>query len=191
MATFLSQVEQLLQVASAESDGELVPADLALMIDRRGTIQMMDASGWQTQSLREYAGAKSVYRIRKSGDRIRIEASSGPQRCVVESERPHSGRGQEIADCFPIALEGSAAAGSQVIAGGMYRNAFAAAAYRPEHYQLHAADILEEERPFDHQLHPAAEVQRRIGPKEGSGAAQVIGAAPAGSPSHRIQDVIA
>ena len=88
MGRFLTDAGHLLDTARAETDSELMPRDLAILVDRGGTIRMLDAEGWHTQALQADSGAATVYRISRDRGRVRVEGRSGTQSCVLETETP-------------------------------------------------------------------------------------------------------
>ncbi len=74
----------LLEIAlSPEASG----GALAIMMGDDGSIRIREADGWTCHSLQADTGARAVYRIAGSPDRVRLEATDGIRRCLLESRR--------------------------------------------------------------------------------------------------------
>jgi uncharacterized FlaG/YvyC family protein len=82
---FLRQAEEIFATAGT-ADAE--DADLAVLVDHAGCIQVLVAGGWDTEALRVDRGARSVYRISRSAGRVRLEGRTTGQRCLLESAHP-------------------------------------------------------------------------------------------------------
>jgi hypothetical protein len=80
---FLQNAQEILNVATAAAGDD---CDLALVLDRQGAIRVVSDPGWQLDSLGDHYGADTVYRVRRSGSRVRIEGANGPDRCVLDAQ---------------------------------------------------------------------------------------------------------
>jgi hypothetical protein len=81
---------RLLETANCEGDAELSPSDFAILVDRDGSIRVVDSSGWRTDSLRSEHGAETLFRVSRTSTRVQVEAESGLTRCSLERTKPIS-----------------------------------------------------------------------------------------------------
>ena len=90
MSKFLADAEEILRVATVRAGGECMPDELAILIDGKGTIRMLDAAGWRIDSLQASYGVDTVYRVAVKSGQARLEGRSGFQSCVLEIPQPHN-----------------------------------------------------------------------------------------------------
>jgi hypothetical protein len=84
VGAFLQRVEEILAVASESAEAS---ADLLIVVDRQGGIQMLDAAGWSLPALQAHFGAAaSVFRVEHRGQTVRVEGWEGGQRCLLQRD---------------------------------------------------------------------------------------------------------
>ncbi len=69
-----------------EAAGE--DCEMAILISRQGGIQFAPAAGCALESLRLERGAESAYRVERRCGRVRVEASTARERCLLEAQPP-------------------------------------------------------------------------------------------------------
>jgi hypothetical protein len=77
---FLRQAEDILDVAL---EGERDGSDLAILIDRRGGMRMLDPLGWSLPALCAEFGA-AAYTVERRGRTVRVEGWGGGERCLIQ-----------------------------------------------------------------------------------------------------------
>ena len=60
--------------------------DWGITVGDDGSICMVQAAGWATESLRRHFGARTAYRVNRSKGRVEVEGSSGSESCTLTSE---------------------------------------------------------------------------------------------------------
>jgi hypothetical protein len=75
---FLRQAEEILETATIGS------GEVAIVIGPRGTVRMLDPSGWSLPAMRTEFGATSVFKVERRGGRIVVEGWDGERRCRLE-----------------------------------------------------------------------------------------------------------
>src|SRR6476620_5016475 len=84
---FLRQAEEILEIAVS---GDRYAADLAILIDSRGGMRMLDPSGWTLPALCTEFGAAAVYSVARRGSTVRVEGWGSGERCLLQRNlRPH------------------------------------------------------------------------------------------------------
>lgn len=81
----------------------------AIVLGRDGAFRMLDPAGWSLPALKEEFGAKAVFKLERRSGRIRIEASDGDNRCLLERSAPASGDQAETAGTIRLQGRGSGA----------------------------------------------------------------------------------
>jgi len=84
VSSFLREVEEIFATAR---EGGPEDCDLAILVGRDGGIHMVAGSDWGLEPLRVRHGATAAYRIARNGGRVRLEARSGDQSCVLRADR--------------------------------------------------------------------------------------------------------
>jgi len=85
---FLQRAGEILDVAVS---GDPSSHDLAILIDRQGSMRMLDPSGWSLPALSAEFGATAVYKVERRGSSVRVEGWDGSERCLVQRNvRPAS-----------------------------------------------------------------------------------------------------
>ncbi len=78
---FLGRAEEILDIAMA---GDNDAGDLAILIDSRGGMRMLDPSGWALPALCTEFGASAVYSVARRGSTVRVEGWGGGERCLLQ-----------------------------------------------------------------------------------------------------------
>jgi hypothetical protein len=86
VSAFLDRAEEILETA------ELGSQEVAIAIDRRGVVRMIDPAGWLLPAMRIEFGAAVVYRVERRGGRISVEGWDGTRSCRLEKCRPRETR---------------------------------------------------------------------------------------------------
>jgi hypothetical protein len=95
VGTFLQHAEEIFTAAREGSED----CELAILVGRDGGIHMLAAADWGLEPLRLHHGAQTAYRISRGGGRVRLEARSGMQTCLLEAA-PRRRVSAQLAD-FP------------------------------------------------------------------------------------------
>jgi len=90
VSRFLTDAEEILKVAAGRTDRDAMPDEMAILVDDNGTIRMLDASGWEIESLRANFGASTAYKVVAREGLTRLEGRSSTQRCVLEVASPQN-----------------------------------------------------------------------------------------------------
>jgi hypothetical protein len=72
---------QLFESASAVRGDE--QTDLAILIDERMGLRMVDASGWQLHALRHEYQATTAYTIKRNASGVVVEAANDSDHCTL------------------------------------------------------------------------------------------------------------
>jgi hypothetical protein len=94
VSSFLREVEEIFATAR---EGGPEDCDLAILVSRDGGIHMVAGSDWGLESLRVRHGATAAYRIARNSGRVRLEARSADQSCVLRGDR----RGHPVCATIP------------------------------------------------------------------------------------------
>lgn len=65
----------ILETASAAR--EAGPSEIAILIDDRNGMRIVDAAGWQLDALQREYSAKTAYTVKRTSGSVVVEASSG------------------------------------------------------------------------------------------------------------------
>jgi hypothetical protein len=85
VSPFLQHAEEIFRTARQGGEED---CELAILVGRDGQIHMLTEPGWELEPLRLDRGAQAAYRVVRKGGRVRLEARSAGQSCVLEAERP-------------------------------------------------------------------------------------------------------
>ncbi len=80
---FLRQAEEILEIAMS---GDRDAGDLAILIDTRGGMRMLDPSGWSLPALCAEFGGAAVYSVARRGSTVRVEGWGGGDRCLLQRD---------------------------------------------------------------------------------------------------------
>lgn len=59
--------------------------DLAVLVRQDGSLHVVMEAGWHPEAAAAHYGAQTVYRIRRTEGRVRVEGRSGADHCLLES----------------------------------------------------------------------------------------------------------
>jgi len=80
VSAFLDQAEQILEIASAQENGE----EFAIVLDRAGAIRPERAG--RSRLLQIESGAKAVFRVERRCGTTRVEGWDGMRRCLLQRQ---------------------------------------------------------------------------------------------------------
>jgi hypothetical protein len=72
----------ILETASAQCDN--LQADLAILIDDRNGLRMIDGSGWQLEALRTEYRATTAFLVKRTPSSVSVQAQSGSDSCRLQ-----------------------------------------------------------------------------------------------------------
>ena len=78
MSVFLRQAEEILEIAVCGKE------EIAIVIDRQGSVRMMDPNGWSLPSLHLECGAGFVYKVERRAGMVRVEGWNGTEGCLLQ-----------------------------------------------------------------------------------------------------------
>jgi hypothetical protein len=78
----LRHAEEILEIAIRGDE------PVAILIDRRGGIRMVDPAGWSLPSLLQEYGSGYVYKVDRHVGMLRVEGWDGNQRCLLQRPLP-------------------------------------------------------------------------------------------------------
>jgi hypothetical protein len=78
VSIFLRHAEEILEIASRGEEA------VAILIDRRGGVRMMDPAGWSLPSLLQEYGSGYVFKVDRHAGMLRVEGWDGTQRCLLQ-----------------------------------------------------------------------------------------------------------
>ncbi len=90
MDLFLEDAERIFESAMAAAALDSGRSDMAILLDSNRAIRIVDASGWQLESLRSDYGATTVYRIARDAAGVCLEGRSGQRSCRLKEENPNA-----------------------------------------------------------------------------------------------------
>ena len=82
MNRFWEDAASILETASAVPDGE--HSDIAILIDDRKGLRIVDSSGWGLDALRREYQVSTAYSVKRTGDAVVVEAQSGSEQCTLK-----------------------------------------------------------------------------------------------------------
>src|ERR1043165_1270180 len=88
VSRFLDDADSLFQAATGAGPRAGYVGDLAVVISGGGAIRITDGAGWDLAALQIESGARSVYRISRHRDGVRVEGRSGSRSCLLTAEPP-------------------------------------------------------------------------------------------------------
>jgi len=66
--------------------GDSDAGDLAILIDRRGGMRMLDRTGWSLPALCAEYGADAAYTVERRAQTVRVEGWGGGERCLIQRD---------------------------------------------------------------------------------------------------------
>ena len=88
MRAFWENAESIFETACSAFERGFEDCDWAILIDARGQIQVMDASGWGLDGLAAEHGNRTIYHVTRRSGTVRLEGRRGSQTCLLRSESP-------------------------------------------------------------------------------------------------------
>lgn len=88
MELFLEDAERIFESAIAAATVDPNRSDIAILIDSERAIRIVDAAGWQLDSLQANYGATTVYRVAREESGVRLEGRSGERYCRLQTRNP-------------------------------------------------------------------------------------------------------
>jgi hypothetical protein len=85
VSAFLKHAEEIFATARTAGAED---CDLSILVNREGGIHVIEAAGWQLESLRAHHGASEAYRVHRTHGSVRLEARSATQSCHLAADRP-------------------------------------------------------------------------------------------------------
>ena len=87
MDTFLRHAEQILETAS--EGGEYETPEYLISVSYLGSIHILsEPAGWSLPGLAAEHGAVAVYRVKRFGQKVRVEGWSASRTCVLTRDWP-------------------------------------------------------------------------------------------------------
>ena len=84
MNRFWEDAANIFETASAAGDGS--GSEIAILIDERKSLRIVDATGWGLDALcREYQ-ASTAYTVKRNGTSVVVEAGNGSERCTLQKK---------------------------------------------------------------------------------------------------------
>jgi hypothetical protein len=85
VSAFLKHAEEIFATARTAGTED---CDLSILVNREGGIHIIAGADWQLESLRAHHSASAAYRVHRTNGRVRLEARSATQSCLLAAERP-------------------------------------------------------------------------------------------------------
>jgi hypothetical protein len=60
-------------------------AALAILVDDRGSLRIVDSAGWRPEALQSEYGARTVFQVTRNQSGVRVAARSGARSCTLET----------------------------------------------------------------------------------------------------------
>jgi hypothetical protein len=107
---FLEDAERIFESAMAAAAVDPDQSEVAILLDSRRAIRIVDAAGWQLDSLQADYGATTVYRVARGASGVCLEGRSGQRSCRLRAESPAAAARGLLNSRFPQVAEPSRAA---------------------------------------------------------------------------------
>ncbi len=82
MSNFLRHADDILEIAMRGDEA------VAILMDQRGGVRMVDPTGWSLQSLYQEYGCGYVYKVDRHAGMLRVEGWDGSRRCLLQRPLP-------------------------------------------------------------------------------------------------------
>jgi len=79
---FWQDAASILETASAVRDGG--QSDIAILIDARNGLRIVDGAGWGLDALRREYQASTAYTVKRTGDSVVVEAENDSEHCTLK-----------------------------------------------------------------------------------------------------------
>lgn len=83
---FWRDAASVFETATAAADGST--AQLAILIDDRSGLRIVDSTGWSPDALRREYGAQAAYTVARSGSAVIVEGHNGASSCRLTKDLP-------------------------------------------------------------------------------------------------------
>jgi hypothetical protein len=83
---FWQDAASVFETASAAADG--TPLQMAILIDNRNGMRIVDSTGWTADALRREYSADTAYTVIRSGNTIAVEGYNGHETCSLKKKAP-------------------------------------------------------------------------------------------------------
>ena len=107
MDLFLQDAERIFESAMAAAAVNPEHSEVAILLDSRRAIRIVDAAGWQLDSLQSDYGATTVYRVERGASGVCLEGRSGQRSCRLRAESPAAAARGLLNTRFPQVAEPS------------------------------------------------------------------------------------
>ena len=87
---FLEDAGGIFETAMAAAAADASFTEVAILLDSNRAIRVVDAAGWQLDSLRADYGATTVYRVARGASGVFLEGRSGQRSCRLRTEQPNT-----------------------------------------------------------------------------------------------------
>jgi len=85
VSRFLDDAAEILDAAERSLAADLDPSDYTILIDSTGSMRILSDCDWPLDSLQREHGSRTVYRVSRTGNSVRVEGREGSRSCVLES----------------------------------------------------------------------------------------------------------
>jgi hypothetical protein len=85
VSPFLRNAEEIFQTAREAGPDD---CEMAILVNRDGSIHMLAGAGWELEPLRMHHGAKAAYRVSRTEGCVRLEARSADECCLLQAKKP-------------------------------------------------------------------------------------------------------
>jgi len=76
------------EIYLAAQEGGPDDCEMAILVSRDGGIHMISGADWELEPLRIDHGARAAYRVSRRDGRVRLEARSADESCLLETKPP-------------------------------------------------------------------------------------------------------
>ena len=88
MNRFWQDAASVFETASAVADGSV--ANLAILVDERNGLRIVDSAGWTVDALRREYRATTAYTVTRTGSSVTVEAQNGNESFTFKKNAPNS-----------------------------------------------------------------------------------------------------
>ena len=79
---FWEDAASVFETATAAADGG--PLQMAILIDDRNGLRIVDSTGWTPEALRREYRAQTAYTVTRSGNIVAVEGDNGVETCTLK-----------------------------------------------------------------------------------------------------------
>jgi hypothetical protein len=88
VSRFWQDAAGIFETASSVTDGS--PANLAILVDERNGLRIVDSAGWTLDALRREYQASTAYTVQRTGHSVVVEAQNSAGSCTFRKSLPVS-----------------------------------------------------------------------------------------------------